>query len=55
MEDPDSYDDVISCIIVSFDSDYRINYKLYIPDANGSQIDGLYFSYKHGKQTKKVV
>ena len=53
MEDPDSYDDVISCIIVSFDSDYRINYKLYIPDANGSQIDGLYFSYKHGKQTKK--
>ena len=42
MEEEDSWDDVISCIIVSYDSKGKINYKLFIPNADGCGIDGYY-------------
>ena len=53
MEEDDSWDDVISCIIISYDSNGKINYKLFIPNADGCGIDGYYLNYEHGDQTQK--
>ena len=53
MEEEDSWDDVISCIIVSYDSKGKINYKLFIPNADGCGIDGYYLDYEYGEQTRK--
>lgn len=53
MEEPDSWDDVISCIIISYDSNGKINYKLFIPNADGCGIDGYYLNYEHGDETQK--
>ncbi len=53
MEEPDSWDDIISCIIISYDSNGKINYKLFIPNADGCGIDGYYLDYEHGEQTRK--
>ena len=53
MEEEDSWDDVISCIIISYDSNGKINYKLFIPNADGCGIDGYYLDYEHGEQTRK--
>lgn len=53
MEEPDSWDDIISCIIISYDSNGKINYKLFIPNADGCGIDGYYLNYEHGEQARK--
>jgi len=53
MEEPDSWDDIISCIIISYDSNGKINYKLFIPNADGCGIDGYYLNYEHGDETQK--
>lgn len=47
----EAYDDVISCIILSYDSNNKINYKLYIPDANDN-IGAPYMNYTHGRETQ---
>ncbi len=53
MEEEDSWDDVSSCIIISYDTKGKINYKLFIPNADGCNIDGYYLDYEHGEQTRK--
>lgn len=53
MEEEDSWDNVISCIIISYDSNGKINYKLFIPNADGCGIYGYYLDYEHGEQTRK--
>lgn len=53
MEEPDSWDDIISTIIISYDESGKINYKLFIPNADGRNIDGYYLDYEHGEQTRK--
>ena len=53
MEEPDSWDDIISTIIISYDESGKINYKLFIPNADGCNIDGYYLDYEHGEQTRK--
>ena len=53
MEEPDSWDDIISTIIISYDTNGKINYKLFIPNADGCGIDGYYLDYEHGEQTRK--
>ncbi len=46
-------DDVITSIIIGYDSDGKINYKLLIPDTNGSVLSRTYFSLTHGEETEK--
>lgn len=53
MDEEDSWDDVDSCIIISYDTKGKINYKLFIPNADGCDIDGYYLDYEHGEQTQK--
>ncbi len=53
MEEPDSWDDIISTIIISYDESGKINYKIFIPNADGCNIDGYYLDYEHGEQTRK--
>lgn len=53
MEDEDSWDNVESCIIISYDKKGKINYKLFIPNSDGCNIDGWYLDYEHGEQTQK--
>ena len=53
MEEPDSWDDIISTIIISYDESGKITYKLFIPNADGCNIDGYYLDYEHGEQTRK--
>ncbi len=53
MDDPESWDDVISCIIISYDPNGKINYKLFIPNADGCNTDGNYLNYEHGKQARE--
>ncbi len=53
MEESDSWDDIISTIIISYDESGKINYKLFIPNADGCNIDGYYLDYEHGEQTRK--
>lgn len=53
MEDSDSWDEIISCIIISYDESGKINYKLFIPNADGCNIDRYYLDYEHGEQTRK--
>lgn len=53
MEELDSWDDIISTIIISYDTNGKINYKLFIPNADGCNIDGYYLDYEHGEQTRK--
>ena len=52
MEELDSWDDVISCIIISYDSNCKVNYKLFISNANGINVDGFYLDYEHGELTR---
>lgn len=53
MEEPDSWDDIISTIIISYDENGKITYKLFIPNADGCNKDGYYLDYEHGEQTRK--
>ena len=53
MEDSDNWDEIISCIIISYDPNGKINYKLFIPNSDGCNIDGYYLDYEHGEQTQK--
>lgn len=53
MEEPDNWDDIISCIIISYDDTGKINYKLFIPDANSCSLDGYYTNYHHGEEAQK--
>ncbi len=53
MENSDNWDEIISCIIISYDPNGKINYKLFIPNADGCNIDGYYLDYEHGEQTRK--
>ena len=53
MEEPDSWDDIISTIIISYDESGKITYKLFIPNSDGCNIDGYYLDYEHGEQTRK--
>ena len=53
MEEEDSWDDVSSCIIISYDKKGKINYKLFIPNADGCDLDGYYLNYQHGDEAKK--
>lgn len=48
----EDYDDIISCIILSYDNNNKINYKLYIPDSNSPDIEGAYMNYTHGRKTQ---
>lgn len=53
MDEVESWDDVISCIIISYDQNGKINYKLFIPDTNSISMDGYYMNYRHGEDTEK--
>ena len=53
MEELDSWDDIISTIIISYDESGKITYKLFIPNSDGCNIDGYYLDYEHGEQTRK--
>lgn len=53
MEDKEyDYDDVVGCIILSYDNNNEVNYKMFIPDANGMNFDRMYKNYKHGNEAK---
>lgn len=53
MDVENDYDDIISCIIIAYDNNGEINYKLFIPDLNGSCYDRSYANYKHGNELKR--
>ncbi|MBR2868787.1 MAG: hypothetical protein IKB88_06970 [Clostridia bacterium] len=55
MNDPEEYDDIISCIIVSYDKNNKLIYKMFIPDTNGQTINRSYYNYSHGDETKKWI
>ena len=47
------YDEIITSIIIGYDINGKINYKLFIPDTNARILDRIYLSYTHGKETEK--
>ncbi len=53
MEDADNWDDAISCIVVSYDSNGKIIYKLFLPDSNIFSMDAFYMNYTHGEEAQK--
>lgn len=53
MDEAESWDDIISCIIISYDQNGKISYKLFIPDTNSISMDGYYMNYRHGEDTEK--
>ena len=53
MEDEEDYDDIISCVVVSFDKTGKVDYKLFIPDLGNLSFNGCYLSYSHGEATQK--
>ncbi len=50
MEDEGEYDDIISCIVVAYDYEGRITYKLFMPDMNFDLIE--YMNYTHGEEAQ---
>lgn len=52
MKAEDEYDDVISCIIVSYDKNGKISYKMFIPALN-TRPDERYRNYSHGQEVRK--
>ncbi len=52
IDDPESYADSISCIIISYDQNGKINYKLFIPNTNSFMLDGCYLDYQHGEESQ---
>ena len=53
MDEPDSWDDITSCIVIAYDDNGKIIYKLFIPDTNSFSMDGYYMNYTHGEKTQK--
>ncbi len=52
MEYEDYYDDIISCVIISYNSNNEIIYKLFIPDIEAQTLNGSYLNYHHGEETQ---
>ena len=52
MQEEDEYDDVTSCIIVSYDKNGKISYKMFIPALN-TRPDERYRNYSHGEEIRK--
>ena len=53
MYDEEDYDDIISCIVISYDSNNEIIYKLFIPDTDGQTLNRSYHNYRHGEAIQK--
>ncbi len=53
MDEEDEYDDIISCIIIAYDGNGKINYKLFIPDVEYGLLTSGYLSDSHGTETLK--
>lgn len=53
VEYEDGYDDIISCILISYDNNGKIDYKLYFPDVESHIPDAYYQSNTHGEATLK--
>ena len=53
MEYEDYYDDIISCIVVSYNTNNEIIHKLYIPDIECYILNGSYQNYHHGEEAQK--
>lgn len=49
----ESWDDIVSCIFISFDSEGKIDYKLFLPDIEDNISDSYYYSTHLGEDTKK--
>lgn len=52
MNDEDEYDDIISCILVSYNENGEIIYKLFIPDMD-NDFSGCYLNYNDGYETRE--
>ncbi len=52
MYDEDEYDDIISCILLSYNEDGEIIYKMFVPDMD-SNYSGCYLNYSDGQEAKK--
>lgn len=53
MDDEEDYGDIISSIVISYDSNNKIIYKLFIPDTEGWTVNRSYYNYGHGESTQK--
>ncbi|MEE1320577.1 MAG: permease prefix domain 1-containing protein [Acutalibacteraceae bacterium] len=52
-DDENTYDDIISCILISYDNEGKIDYKLYFPDVESDIPDTYYQNNTHGEATLK--
>ncbi|MBQ2828700.1 MAG: hypothetical protein IJF20_05595 [Clostridia bacterium] len=52
MDNEDEYDDIISCILVSYNENGEIIYKLFIPDMD-IDYSGCYLNYNDGYETRE--
>lgn len=52
MDNEDEYDDMISCILVSYNENGEIIYKLFIPDLD-IDYSGCYLNYNDGYETRE--
>ena len=53
MDETGVWDDITSCIVIAYDDNGKIIYKLFIPDTNSFSMDGYYMNYTHGEKTQK--
>lgn len=53
MDDEEDYDDIISCIVFSYNSNNEITYKLFIPDTEGQTVNRSYYNHSHGEEIQK--
>lgn len=52
-DDKDVYDDIVSCILISYNDKGEIDYKLYFPDVESDIPDTYYQNNTHGEATLK--
>ena len=52
-DDEDAYDNIVSCILISYNDNGEIDYKLYFPDLESDISDTYYQSKTHGEATLK--
>lgn len=49
----ESWDDIVSCIIISYDSEGKVDYKMFLPDIEDDIPEGSYYSTHHGEDAPK--
>ncbi len=52
MNDEDEYDDIISCVLLAYNENGEIFYKLFIPDMD-NDYSGCYLNYNDGQEAKE--